>query len=188
MKERVFIVHRWGATPKDDWYFWLKKELETQNYEVHIPAMPNTDEPEISAWVNTLKKSVKKCDNATHFVGHSIGCQTIMRYVEESKEQCGNIVFVAGWFYLKNLESKAVVKIAQPWLETPVDTGKVRENCQGITVFLSENDPYNCIEENKKAFKERLAAKVIIEPEKGHFTAEDKVTKVSEVVRALDLW
>ncbi len=53
---------------------------------VQVPAMPNTAEPKIETWVPFLEKLVGKPDKDTYLVGHSIGCQTILRYLDGLKE------------------------------------------------------------------------------------------------------
>lgn len=114
--KRVFIIHGWDFNPKMNWYPWLKKELEKKGYSVTVPAMPKTSEPEISAWVSNLKKVVGKLDEETYLVGHSIGCQAILRFLEREnyKGKLKKVVFVAGWFRLANLEDESVEEIARP--------------------------------------------------------------------------
>lgn len=56
MSKRVFIIHGWGGYPDEGWLPWLKIELEKKNFEVFIPAMPDTDEPKINSWVSHLQK------------------------------------------------------------------------------------------------------------------------------------
>lgn len=129
--------------------------------------MPNTDEPEIEKWVPFLAKQVKNPDKDTYFIGHSIGCQTILRYLETAKGKIGGIVFVAPWFNLKNLEPEEK-SIAKPWLEIPIDCKKILTRTKRIVAIFSDNDevvPLN----DSKIFKKKLKAKVIIERKKGHF-------------------
>ncbi len=185
--KRVIIVHRWDGNPKGDWYPWLKKELEKIGFEVIVPGMPNSSEPKIEKWVSHLKKIVGKLDEETYFVGHSIGCQTILRYLEQEnfKGKIHGVVFVAGWFKLDNLENEEVKKIAKLWLETSIDFNKVKQRISKLTVFLSTNDPYNCLKENESAFKEKLGAKVIIKKNKGHFTADDGINALPSVVDSI---
>src|SRR3972149_7057895 len=94
--KRVFIVHRWGGSPTADWYPWLKKELEKKGFVVFVPEMPTPDAPKIKSWVETLRKAVGSPDKDTYLVGHSIGCQTILRYLETLRlnERVGGVVFV----------------------------------------------------------------------------------------------
>lgn len=185
--KRAIIVHGWDYDPKMNWYPWLKKELEKIGFKVTVPAMPNSPEPQIEKWISHLKKAVGKLDEETYFVGHSIGCQTILRYLEKENfnGKIPGIVFVAGWLKLANLEGEEVEKLAKPWLETPIDFNKVKQKISTLTVFLSSNDPYNFLKENESMFKEKLGAKVIVEKNKGHFTLDDGVDAVPSVVASI---
>jgi predicted alpha/beta hydrolase family esterase len=106
MKKRVFIIHGWGGNPDEHWLPWLKSELEQKGYEVVVPQMPNTNKPVIEEWVNHLSEIVGEVDAQTYFVGHSVGCQTILRYLEtQAGKKAGGCVLVAAWFKLEDLES-----------------------------------------------------------------------------------
>ncbi len=172
---RIYIVHRWDGSPTADWYPWLKKELEKKGWAVIVPAMPNPAEPEIDAWVNHLKKVVENPDIQTFFIGHSIGCQTIMRYLATlpSQTQIGGIMFVAGWLTLRRLETQEEKDLAAAWLNTPIDFQKVREKTKRVVAFFSTNDPYVPSKENAELFKKNFGAKIIIEKNKGHYTARE---------------
>ena len=166
--KRAFIVHGWTGKPDEAWFPWLKKELENKGYEVHTPSMPNTNYPEISSWVNYLSEVVGEPDEETYFVGHSIGCQTIMRYAASLNDgsKIGGIVFVAGFFnlYADDYDQEEH-DTAKPWLETPIDTDKVKRICPKITAIFSDNDPDVPLSDSE-IFKERLGAKIIVENKK----------------------
>lgn len=186
MQKRVFIVHMWDGSPKDGWYGWLKKELEARGFSVHVPTMPNTSAPKIKSWVAHLSKIVGAPDENTFFVGHSIGCQAILRYLETlpPDKKVGGAVFVAGWFTLKNLETKAEQRIAKPWLETPIDFKKVTRHTKKFVAILSDNDPVVPLE-NKKLFETKLGARTIVQHNKGHFTADDGALKLPILLQSL---
>jgi len=188
MTKRLFIIHGWNFDPKMHWYPWIKKEFEKKGFKVEVPVMPNTSKPEINAWVSHLKKIVGELNEDTYFIGHSIGCQTIMRFLEKENYngKIGKVIFVAGWFKLGNLEDEEVKEIANPWINTPINFNKVKEKISNLTVFLSSNEPYNYIEKNKMTFEEKLKAKVIILDNKGHFTEEDGVNKLPEVLKEIN--
>lgn len=123
MQKRAFIIHGWDGYPEEGWFPWLKKELEKKGFVVSVPAMPEPGEPNIEAWVSHLAHIVGNVDENTFFVGHSIGCQAILRYLETLPEniKVGGAVFVAGFFTLTNVDSSEEKEIAKPWLETPID-------------------------------------------------------------------
>jgi len=181
---RVFIVHGWGSSPKEDWFPWIAKELKRKGFAVKALQMPDTDRPKIAPWVAHLKKSVGAPDADTHFIGHSIGCQTIMRYLQNVKCQVGNLVFVGSWFTLKGIGKKER-PIARPWLTERIDTAAVRKAAKGISVILSDDDPVVPLNANKNAFKSRLGARVTILKNKGHIDGNTGVTRLPIAVREL---
>ena len=180
--KRVIIVHRWSGGSHDDWRPWLKVELEKKGYEVLMPDMPDTHVPVIVKWVNHLRGVVGTADKDTYFIGHSIGCQAILRYLQTIDTQVGGAVFVAPWLKLKNLEDKETEDIARPWLETPIDFEKIKSVCPNIKALLSSNEPFGCVEENKTILENQLNAKVLILENKGHFTEDDRCTELPELL------
>lgn len=181
MVKRVFIVHGWEGTPDSDWYPWLEKMLAGRNFQVHVPNMPNTDQPHISVWVPYLSELVGKADENTYFVGHSIGCQTILRYLEslEGDVKIGGAVFVAGWFHLteESAETETDKRIIEEWNGTPINFRAVKEHLDKSVAIFSDNDPYVPISESK-IFENELGSEIIIHPKRGHFTLEDGVSEL----------
>jgi len=182
MKKRIFIIHGWGGNNKEPQLVWLAKELSKKGFSVQVPEMPNTDNPKIKEWTSYLAKLVGKLDENTYFIGHSIGCQTIMRYLESANEKAGGCLFIAGWFNLLGLESQEEVEIARQWIKNPINFEKVKNNAKKITVLLSSNEPYGYVNENEKIFKEKLGAKVIILKDRGHFAPDDGTIEIPEAL------
>lgn len=180
--KRAFIIHGWDGNPDEAWLAWLRRELEKKKIKVVAPQMPNADKPEIGEWVPFLSELVDTPDKETYFVGHSIGCQAIMRYLETIYPQkVGGAIFVAGWFHLENLEGPEEEAIAKPWIETPIDLAKVKNVTQNITSIFSGNDPFVPMSD-KDIFQEKLGAEIIVEKDRGHFTEDDGVTELPEVL------
>lgn len=186
--KRVFIIHGWDGYPEENWFPWLKKELEVRGFEVFVPQLPAPDLPEINSWVSTLSKTVGISDEETYFVGHSIGCQTIVRYLESlpTEFKIGGVVFVAGFFKrLTNLEDDEDVRqTAKQWLETPIDFSKVRIHVPRSVAVFSDNDQYVPLD-NQDDFRDKLNSKIIVEHEKGHFNTAAGVTELPEVLEEL---
>lgn len=140
--------------------------------------MPHPETPTIDDWVNCLAEIVKEPDQDTLLIGHSIGCQTILRYVAGLPEsvQLQQIIFVAGWFSLQNL-AKEELSTAQPWLATPIDFSQVLGHCRNIIAILSIDDPVVPYAKNKEVFLNHLHAKVL-STSGGHLGGDDKVTEL----------
>ena len=184
--KRVFVVHGWAGYPEEGWFPWLKAELEAKGFEVIVPAMPESEEPKIEAWVSHLSLVVGPPDENTFFVGHSIGCQTILRYLESLPvdQKVGAGIFVAGWFTLMNLETSEEKEIARPWLETVIDFSKVKRHTNKFFAVFSDDDRVVPLD-NKGLFEQRLSAETAIETRKGHFSGDDGVTELPAVLEKL---
>ena len=185
MPKRVFIIHGWDGYPEEGWFPWLKKELETKGFAVFVPQLPKPDEPRINNWVPKLKEIVGIPDEQTYFIGHSMGCQTIARYLETlpENEKIGGVVFVAGYFKrLTNLEDDEVVSsVAQEWLTTPLNLERVKARLKTSVAIFSDNDPYVPLD-NKDDFLNALGSKIVIEHGQGHFSGS---TGIKELPAAL---
>ena len=184
---KIYIVHCWDGTKNDGWYPWLDKKISNTDNEVIRFNMPDTANPKIKEWVSELEKQVSELDENTYFVGHSIGCQTIMRYLEKQDvKNIGGILFVAPWLDLltEAVSDEESYNIAQPWLNNPIDFEKIKNSTNKITCIFSDDDYFVALEQERK-FKEILNAKTIIVKEKGHISAEDGVEELEDIYNAL---
>lgn len=173
MNKRIFIIHGWDGSPDNWWFPWLKNKLEAKGFSVTAPSMPEPETPKIGHWVSHLAKEVGTADENTYFVGHSIGCQTILRYVEQLPEgvEIGGIICVAGFFKLMGLETEEEKVLAKPWLETPIDFEKIKSHTKNIVAVFSDDDQFVSLE-NKELFEKNLNAKAIVLNSKSHFDNE----------------
>lgn len=182
--KRVIIVHGWSGSPETNWLPWLKSEIEKLGYEVLVPFMPDTDNPVIEKWVNYLAEVVGTPDRDTYFIGGSIGCQTILRYLETINTPVGGAIFVAGWFNLKNMESDEEEEIAKPWIETAIDLEKVKKMLPKSILIISDDDPYGAFEENKQKFAQLVSHTVVL-PNAGHIEEEKESAILSQFLNLI---
>lgn len=183
--KRAIIVHGWASHPKDGWFPWLKKELETQGYKVDIPKMPVPFVPIIKKWVGHLSKTLGPVDQDTIFIGHSIGCQTILRYLETINTPIRGAIFVAGFFKLDGLESVAEEKIAEAWIKTPIDFEKLKRIIPKSIAIFSDNDRFVPLDENRNSFEKNLGSEIIIDHGMKHYSGDQGIFEVPSVLEAL---
>lgn len=177
--KRVFLIHGWEGYSEEGWEPWLKKELEKIGFEVYVPTMPNTKHPKMSTWVKYLSKTVGTPDKECYFVGHSLGCITILRYLETlKKREIGGVVLVAG--FTSNL---GYVEL-ESFFTKPVNWEKIRLICKKFAAIHSDNDPYVSLHYSE-FFKEKLNATVIVEHGMKHFSGDDGITKLPAVLNLL---
>lgn len=184
--KRAYIIHGWGGSSSSEpWFDWLRKELPKKNFKVTILDMPDSDEPKIEKWVKFLEEQINsdEIDEETYFIGHSIGCQTIIRFLEKlhRHKKIRGCVFVAGWFDLINMEPEEM-EIAHPWINTKVDFERVLDHCSNFLAIFSNDDPYVHLNESEK-FRENLGAKIILKHKEKHFNETEKIPEILEFLK-----
>jgi len=193
MPKRVFIIHGYLSYPEEAWLPWLKTELEKRDYVVALPAMPHPDRPEIAEWIAFIQRLVGESDAMTSLVGHSMGCQAVLRYLEtlgEAGKSVGKTVLVAGTFPQHRSDDDAI-QMANgeaalvPWFRLGIDPLKVKRAAGQCTVILSDNDPYISLERARTDFHALLDPRIIIEPGKGHFNEDDHLLELPAALAAV---
>ncbi|MDP3899685.1 MAG: alpha/beta hydrolase [bacterium] len=178
--KKVFLIHGWEGYPEEGWRPWLKDELEKQGFEVMIPAMPNSANPKMSEWLSHLQKLAADPDEDCYFVGHSLGCIAILRYLEslEAHQKIGGAVLVAG--FTSNLGYDAL----DTFFQTDIDWTKIKSHCKKFTAIHSSNDPYVPLR-YADIFKNRLGAEIIVEQNMKHFSGDDGIHKLPSALESV---
>lgn len=180
MMKRAFLIHGWEGNPEEAWWPWLRKELEKQGFKVSTLSMPDTMHPKMKAWVGHLTKVVGKSGNECYFVGHSLGCITILRYIEtlKSNQEIGGVVLVAG--FTSNLGYEEL----ESFFTKRIDYDKIKTHCKKFVAIHSDNDPYVSLHYGD-LFKEKLGAKVIVQHNMKHFNGGADITKLPIVLESV---
>ena len=184
--KRVIIVHGWVGYPEEGWFPWLKRELEARGFKVDIPQLPDTDNPRIEKWVPKLAEVVGNPDEETYFVGHSIGCQAIARYLEKltNEVKVGGAIFVAGFFKRLTGMEPEEEETEKHWMETPLDLNKVKSHLPKSVAIFSDNDPFVPLD-NQDDFRDKLGSEIIIQHDMKHFSGSEGVTELPIVLEKI---
>jgi uncharacterized protein len=175
--KRVFVVHGWKGKPSSNWFPWLKEWLKLCNVEVHVLEMPNADKPQLDEWLDTISSAVKRVDKKTFFVGHSLGCIAILRYLEKQKKRkcVGGVVFVAGFPERINFEE------TKPFFQEPLDYRKIKEVVgKKIIAIQSTNDEFVPFYHGE-TLRDKLGAKLVVVEGGGHLNKSSGYTELPEV-------
>lgn len=178
---RVFIVHRWNAKPKSDWYPFCKNRLEKKGFLVNVLKMPDTIRPTLDKWLPFLASAIGKPGKNTFLIGHSAGVATILHYLAQLKpgERIGGCVLVAGW--IDDLGYKQL----NSFVSKPYDWAGIKRHCKKFVVIDSDDDPYVKLYHGE-AFQKQLSAKRVTERKKGHLDDDTKIKKLPSVVKAVE--
>lgn len=190
MIERIVIVPRWSGGPDHDWYPWIRAELAASHPQlrVDIVELPNRDAPVIEQCVAALEAALGSDLGAladTLLVGHSVGCQALMRYLAEqppsaSPDAVPKLLCVAGWWTVDEPWPSI-----RPWIDTPIDLARLRANISQVTVLLSDDDPFTRdFRANRLNWEQDLGAEVRGNHGGRHFNGEQEPV-VLDLIRAL---
>ncbi len=183
----AIIVHGWEGSPQEPIHLWIKSKLEEREYRVFVPEMPNPEEPEINSWVEEINEFSKDLTEESVLIGHSVGCQTILRFLEKCGEnvKVKKCILIAPWMNLNKEaileEGEEAMEIARPWLETPLDFDKVKSHCESFVCMFSDNDPYVPLSD-KEIFKNKLNAKILVLEKRAHFNPDGGVKDIPEIL------
>ncbi len=193
MPERAFIFYGYQGYPGEAWQPWLKAELERRGLEVSLPEMPHADRPTIPEWTAFIARLVGAPDGQTILIGHSLGAQAVLRYLEALGASGGSVartILIASNFPFGMSAEDADQRtggdpVLMPWLITGVDPAMVSRAAGKCIVILSDNDPYIPFEEARSSFKAIPGAKVVVVPGKGHFNEDDRITELPAALEAV---
>lgn len=173
--KKALILHAWWSKPEDNWYLWLKEELEKRGFEVSLPDLPTqrTNLPDLQKQLTFIKK-LNFLDKNTVIIGHSLGAVLGMRLGEIYKFK--KLITVAGWDYNDLCAEHKLF-----W-KTMIDHLKVKKNVKEIYCIGSDNDPYYTAISFEDTAK-RLGGKFILIKGKKHFSKnQGGITKIPQLL------
>lgn len=122
---KVYIIHGYTASSRDNWFPWLKNQLESEGIETYIPDMPFSDNPQLELWLQCMRKNTDVIDENTIFIGHSLGCITVLRFLLEKNVKIKGAILVSG-FIGENPMSKKTDGL-QSFVEGSLNLKKLKE-------------------------------------------------------------
>lgn len=164
----IFIIHGSYGHPGENWFPWLKSELEKLGHRVFVPAfpVPKTETPgghKLDLWMKVLDGYKEYIDNEAIFVGHSRGCLFTYRILEQQIPLYAAFL-VAPW--ITKYLSKGWTRDNSSQKD-PFDWEKMKKGAGHIEVFQSTNDEIP-VAEGKEVAK-NLGAEFILVKDAGHF-------------------
>ena len=185
--KQAFLIHGWGGSPEEGWSPWLKNELEKREFEVYTPTMPDSKHPRMDTWLERIKEDVGTPDENCYFIGHSLGCITILRYLEglSQDRQIGGAVLVAGVSDINiTVGDYEDIQELKTFFETELDFEKVKKHCGKFIAIHSDNDPYVDLR-YADIFQEQLGAEIIVKQRKGHFSGDDGISELPSALESV---
>lgn len=171
--KNALILHGAGNNHSGNWIPWLKKELEGKGYKVWTPDLPDSDIPNKEKWLNTIFLNKEWIFNSESvIIGHSAGATLILRILENIQEgiKINKAVLVSGPVEMGMKLEYFVYK--KSLVGSPFDWHKIKSSCNNFFFICSDNDRYQCGEDQAKIMQEHLGGEIILKRGEDHFNLE----------------
>ncbi len=180
--KNFFIIHGSDGHSKENWFPWLKSELEKKGFECIVPDFPNVNGKHyLDQWYHVIDKYKDKITNETVFITHSRGTSFILNLLMDYDLKISSLYIVGGFVeYLWQEEGKPL----DSFFARPFDYVKIKNNCKEIINFQSDNDPYIPVEHGLKVSK-LLNAQYVLVKGAGHFNTTSGYTKFPQLLESL---
>ena len=144
------IIHGIYGHPEENWFPWLKKELEKKGFEVIVPKFPTPISQSLESWSRVISKYEDKINKDAVLIGHSLGAAFILNYLEQANKKIKAAFLVAGYH---KLLSNEFYELNKSFVYKGFNWEKIKNNCSKFFVLASDNDPYIPLETNKELAK-----------------------------------
>jgi len=181
--KRAVILHGTDGTPDSNWFPWLKRKLEEQDYEVWVPLLPENHTPNRHTYNDFLLNSDWDfTDNIV--VGHSSGAVSVLNLLLD--ERCPHIklgVMASAWATMDTDVSEIdIEKWQQAQLEIEqfkglfpsegFDFELIKSKADKLAFVHGDNDPY-CPVKQATYLADELDASLTLVPNGGHLGVQE---------------
>lgn len=164
--KNALILHGTNGSSDDNWFPWLKQQLEKDGYLVWCPDLPQADEPNIERYSKFILANKEfQIDGDTVVIGHSSGAVAILGLLAalpsdstvKASYLVGSFMNDLGWDSLKGL------------FVSPFDFDLIKQKSRLWYFIHSDNDPY-CPLEHAEYLHQQIGGDLLVLPGQKHFS------------------
>lgn len=181
--KRIIVIHGYTASSQSHWFPWLKQALENQGAVVTIPSMPNSSEPDPVEWLQYLESLSLPLDENTIFIGHSLGCITLLKFLDVHQKEIdkiGGYILVSG--FAKTLETIPSLKA---YTEYQLDYDALISMTKHRASIISSNDEI-VMPDHSIDLANLLHTETIFVENAGHFLERDGYKEFADILAILE--
>ena len=171
----IFIPGNGGGETTDNWFSYLKTELEKLGVTVIASKFPDNDLAREIYWLPFIKNELKADEN-TILVGYSSGAVAAMRFAEKNNI-LGSILVGVCYTDLGDEKEKLSGYYNRPW-----NWEAIKNNQKWIVAFASADDPYIPIDK-PRLIHEKLHTEYHEFTNQGHFQNKKTFPELLEALR-----
>jgi len=179
---KIILIHGLAATKKSNWFPWIETQVKHNlGLSLQSISLPHSKIPNRDKWLGSLNKEILCPDENTFFIAHSLGCITLLKYIEGLPDTIvvGGVILISAFD-----ESLPLIPLINSFVERKPIYGRIIPKVRNIKVIGSTNDIIVPIKYTKKVAAQ-LHASVTEIQRAGHFTTQDGYTSFPELYSIL---
>lgn len=179
----IFIFHGTEGYPEENWFPWLKDQLQSMGHAVHVPQFPSPPKvpAKISEWFDVLKNNEQYIDKDTILIGHSLGGIFTLRVLEKLNHPVHAAAFIGTPIGVRPIHN---YNRDDAFSGFSFDWQSIAKKSSNFIVFQSDNDPYVSLG-NGEELSKYLGATLSFVPNAGHFNKRAGYTKFDELLEKI---
>ena len=175
------LLHGSFGSPFVNWIPYLRNELEQRELTVYTPDMPTgVGYQNYENWSKVMDCYVSSgvLNENTIVFAHSIAPIFICKYLVEHKIRIKRLVLVCGFNNYLGINEEYDAVNESMYFDNLID---IKQYCNDIVCFYSDNDPYVKYEKEKE-FADLIADKEIMIADGGHLNSESGYSEFKELL------
>lgn len=160
----IFLIHGSFGHPDENWFPWLKGELEKSGCQVFAPQFPTPPEQSPEKWQKIFEYHEQYLNKEAIFIGHSLGPAFILHILEKIDRPVKAAFFVSG--FLGKIGNPVYDEANKAFMKK-FDWKMIKQNCGKLYMFHSDDDPYVPLRKARELAK-NLGVEIILIKGGGH--------------------
>jgi len=178
----IFIIHGAYGNPQENWFPWLKSELEKLGCRVFVPQFPTPEKQTLKNWLKIFEEYEQYLDENSIVIGHSLGPAFLLNVLEKLDKPIKAAFFVSAFIGL--LGKSEFDNINSSFVDKNFNWSKIKQNCKKFYLFHSDNDPYVPLQKAKE-LANNLGVELILVKNAGHFNKQAGYTKFELLLKKI---
>lgn len=183
------IVHGYSGHKRENWFPWLKEELNKSGWETIVPTMPGAGHPTLESWDDYLNQYNAKVSENSILIGHSIGCASVLHYLQGIGKKVDTVILVAPtnplqkWTKLKrdrpDVDWESIKNMNE---ESEFNWMMIQTLAKRFIILHSDDDPFIPAESMEYYRKNLPQAEIHLIPNKDHFSESHGIKSLPEIL------
>lgn len=164
--KNALILHGTDGSPTENWFEWLRQELQKLEIETVVPQLPRADRPNIHRYNQFLLNEIDfDFNKESILIGHSSGAVAILGLLQALPAAVKvDTCYLIGAFR-NDLGWEALSEL----FITPLNFDKIKTKARRFIFIHSDNDPY-CPLRHAEELNKKLDGQLIIKSGQKHFS------------------